>query len=398
MPGPGPQPRDGTGGRLEGRPLLNRPVEEQDPPPAGSVDIEPTGHPTARRWFGAPFVTVSLVAVGACLTALATWSVLRADTRPAPAVASSADESPAAETENVLAFPDGYFQAVPRDFIEAIVDPQFLSADDAEWPTDADVIGVEIGGDARAYPVGVLTAREMVVDTIGGEPVLVTWCPICGTAMAHSRIVGGEVATFGVQGGLFRNAMTWYDHRTGSVWSQPLGRAIAGPLEGETVELLASTLTTWDAWREANPHTLALDAPGTATGFDLANLLIVVDIDGEVRGYPVTKLREQGVVNETVGGLPIAVISDPANQNRQVVYARQAGSSTVELAADGERLVDTATGSTFDPVTGLGLDGPLATQMLTRIPSITVEPGFGPGRTPKFTTLWPEGTVWWPPR
>lgn len=91
--------------------------------------------------------------------------------------------------------------------------------------------------------------------------------------MVHRRAVDGEVLVFGNQGHLWRNAMTWYDHDTGSVWSQPLGEAIMGPLTGERLELLPSTLTTWASWRSDHPDSLALDAPGAASGFDLETMV-----------------------------------------------------------------------------------------------------------------------------
>ena len=74
----------------------------------------------------------------------------------------------------------------------------------------------------------------------------------------HDRRVSGEALVFGNQGGLFMNAMTWWDHASGSVWSQPWGRAIAGPLKGVELELLPSELVPWKTWRETHPNTLAL--------------------------------------------------------------------------------------------------------------------------------------------
>jgi len=71
--------------------------------------------------------------------------------------------------------PDGYLQIVGRDLIRPVYEPRFVPADDIGWPDDADVIGVEIDGDARAYPVGFLSGREMVNDEVAGDPVLVTW-------------------------------------------------------------------------------------------------------------------------------------------------------------------------------------------------------------------------------
>ena len=84
--------------------------------------------------------------------------------------------------------------------------------------------------------------------------------------MVHRRELDGAAVVLGNQGHLFGNAMTWWDHETGSIWSQPRGEAILGPLTGARLELWPSTLTTWDAWRTAYPETRALDVPGWATG------------------------------------------------------------------------------------------------------------------------------------
>ena len=234
-----------------------------------------------------------------------------------------------------------------------------MSSDDAGWPDDADVIGVVVGDEARAYPISELNAREMVIDVIGDVPVVITWCPACGTAMVHRRTVDGETLLFGVQGGLYRNAMTWWDHDSGSIWSQPLGSAIAGPRRGQTVELLPSQLTTWGAWRQANPETMALDVPAVATPVELDDLLVVVVVDDEVRAFSVNGLRRAVVVNDTVGAVAIAVVSDPANPARWAVFDRRVGDdTTVELEAAGTALRDRVTGSRFDPATGRGLDGP----------------------------------------
>ncbi len=101
-------------------------------------------------------------------------------------------------------------------------------------------------------------------------------------------------------GALLGNAMTWWDHSTGSIWTQPTGEAIAGPRKGQTVELLPSQFTSWDGWKEAHPKTQALDVAAGPSSFDLADFLIVVDFTDEARGYPIPELREVGVVNDVV--------------------------------------------------------------------------------------------------
>lgn len=207
--------------------------------------------------------------------------------------------------------------------------------------------------------------------------------------MVHRRVIDGDELTFGVHGALFGNAMTWWDHETGSVWSQPLGEAILGPRRGETVELITSEFTTWGAWREEHPDSLALDAPGGPSSFDLTDFLIVVDFDDEARGYPVRALREAGVVNEVVAGVEVAVVIDPTEPDRWKVFSRRVGEAVVELTVDGEVLRDSVSGTTFDPFRGFALEGPLAGETLGQLPGFTSFPG-------DFDTFWPDGTLWQP--
>lgn len=207
--------------------------------------------------------------------------------------------------------------------------------------------------------------------------------------MVHRRQVNGETLIFGVHGALLGNAMTWWDHSTGSIWTQPSGKAIAGPRTGQTLDLLSSQFTTWGAWRDAHPTTLALDAPAGPSAFDLSDFLIVVDFGSEARGYPVPDLRTVGVVNDTVAGVRIAVVSDPTNPDRWSVFSRELDDHVVELEVAGLVLRDSITGSTFDPVRGFGLDGPLAGMTLNQLAALTSFPD-------DFPTFWPDAEVWSP--
>lgn len=206
--------------------------------------------------------------------------------------------------------------------------------------------------------------------------------------MVHRRQVGEETLVFGVHGALWGNAMTWWDHDTGSIWSQPTGEAIAGPRKGQTIPLLASEFTKWGSWLADNPDTLALDAPGFPSGFDLGEFHIVVDFTTEARSYPVNDLRTVNVVNDVVAGVPIAVVIDPADPQSWAIFSRQLGDGIVELEVDGNELRDTVTGTTFDPVRGLPLDGPI-TENLDILPGLTSFPG-------DVETFWPDAEVWQP--
>ena len=207
--------------------------------------------------------------------------------------------------------------------------------------------------------------------------------------MVHRRSIEGEEIVFGVQGALLGNAMTFWDHDTGSVWSQPTGEAVAGPRKGERLELLPVSFTSWDAWLEAHPDTLALDTVAGATGFALERMAIVMDLSGDALAVPYPDLLEAGAVNETVAGLEVAIVVDPGDQNRWETFARRIDDRVLTLTVEEGQLVDLETGTTWDPVRGRALSGPLEGEVLAILPSFTIFPD-------DFGTFFPDGRVWEP--
>ncbi len=204
--------------------------------------------------------------------------------------------------------------------------------------------------------------------------------------MVHRRTFEGEILVFGNQGALLGNAMTWFDHTTESIWSQPLGRAVAGPLTGATLELYPVELTSWSSWRSQHPDTLALAVDGRKTRFDLEDMAIVIDIEQESAAYLVPALRDVGVVNDTVGGTPVAVWFDPDDENRWGVFDRQVAGNIVELVVDGDSFFDAASQTRFD-VSGRGAGGHLDGQVLQRVPAFT-------SFEADYFTFRPRGRLW----
>lgn len=192
---------------------------------------------------------------------------------------------------------------------------------------------------------------------------------------------------FGNQGALFGNAMTWWDHDTGSVWTQPRGEAILGPRKGERLELLPSTLTTWEAWKTAHPDTLALDVVGRRSGFDLSSMAVVIDLGTEAVAYSIPSLREVGVVNDVIAGLEVAVVIDPDDPNRWVAFSRRLDNEVVVLDIGPDGLFDVTSGTTFSAFLGLGRSGPLADQNLSRLPAFTSFPA-------DYETFFPGQRFW----
>ena len=205
--------------------------------------------------------------------------------------------------------------------------------------------------------------------------------------MVHRRQVDDDTLVFGVHGALWGNAMTWWDHDTGSVWSQPIGEAIAGPRKGQILELRPVSFSTWGAWQAAHPQTVALAAPAGVAGFDNSDFVIVVEFGEQAIGYPIDLLRQEGVINDVVGGAAIAIVSDPNDPQRWSVLSRTLDDQTVELIRVGTDIVDLATGTTWDPVRGLGIAGPLESEVLNKLPALISFPG-------DFETFWPDGRLW----
>ncbi len=207
--------------------------------------------------------------------------------------------------------------------------------------------------------------------------------------MVHRRQLDGEEILLGNQGDLYLRAMTWWDHETGSVWTQPRGEAILGPLKGARLELLPSTLTTWGTWRRDHPDTLALDAKGLPTSFRVEDTAIVVEIGPRPVAYPVVAVQQAGgVVNDVLGDLPVAVVVDPDDAGAWRVFSREVSDHTVELMwADGA-LRDAATGSTFHPTLGTVRNGPLEEPLLP-LPAFT-------SFAREYLDHFPEGRLWSP--
>ena len=205
--------------------------------------------------------------------------------------------------------------------------------------------------------------------------------------MVHRRELDGRELVFGVQGALWLNAMTWWDHETGSVWSQPLGEAIAGPLKGSRLELLPMQLTHWSTWRAAHPETLALDAPGRPSSFDLRQMVIVVELVDEAVAYPIPALRKYGVANDTVAGVDVAVVIDPNDEERWTVFSRRLDDRVVELQIVDGALIDAETGTEWHPASGVALEGLLAGTTLDQLPGFTAFPR-------DFRSFWPRGRLW----
>jgi hypothetical protein len=151
-----------------------------------------------------------------------------------------------------------------KDGIPAIDKPSFVSVRKARFMKDSDrVLGIEIAGMARAYPIKILNWHEIVNDHIGREQFSITYCPLCGTGMAFSARVEDKKLDFGVSGLLYNSDVLLYDRQTGSLWSQIMQQAVTGEYKGTRLKGIPLLHTSWADWKSKHPDTKVLS---TKTG------------------------------------------------------------------------------------------------------------------------------------
>jgi len=290
----------------------------------------------------------------------------------------------------------------PKNGIPAIDDPAYVSVDEAEeWLAPQEpVIVVEVGDQARAYPIQILIWHEIVNDQLGGLPLSVTFCPLCNTGIAFERTVDGRVLDFGTTGRLRYSNLIMYDRQTESWWQQATGEAIAGELTGKNLALFPATMIGWSEFAEAYPEGTVLtretgydrnygrnpylgydditrspflyEGPLTPDGLPAMARVFTVDRGGQAVAYPYDRLEQARVVRDRLGDQPLVVFWQPGTASaldgafvstgREVgaaaAYVPEHAGQALTFAWDDGQIRDQETGSTWD-VFGAALQGPL---------------------------------------
>ena len=290
-------------------------------------------------------------------------------------------------------------EVLETDAIPSIDDPSFgetyIGNDDDELL----VLDAEV---PRAYPLRILNFHEIVNDSVDGDPVAVTWCPLCASAVVYERTVDGRVLTFGVSGKLADDDLVMYDRETDSEWKQSLGECIAGEFEGHELTVRPAGIITWETFTEQYPDGVVLqpttmdseaasddDNPalvdyledpyeayfeseefgllahrkGEGRSWDREDLhpkevVLGIEHDGEAVGYPEDRVREAGgVVTDTVGGRDIVVFATAKG-----FHAFENPGHEFEVLASGDVR---GGGTVWNLVTGESEDG----KRLERVPA-----------------------------
>jgi hypothetical protein len=228
---------------------------------------------------------------------------------------------------------------VRLDGIPALDNPKLIPAREANYIDPDDIVfGVSINGDNRAYPLRILDWHEMFNDVVGGAPVSLAYCTLCGAGVLYDGRVGDQVYTFGSSGFLMRSNKLMYDRNTYTLWNQLTGEPVLGPLadSGIQLKLRPVVVSTWRDWLDQHPDTQILDLntgvqrlyePGAAYGdyfaspetmFPVAlrrdllaqkDRVFAMQIDGLPRAYPTRILTQEVVVNDTVADNTLVLIA-----------------------------------------------------------------------------------------
>jgi len=154
----------------------------------------------------------------------------------------------------------------PKDGIPSIDNPEFVTVADADrWIADNElVLAMIYKGVKRVYPLQILVWHEIVNDNIAGDPILITYCPLCGSGIAYDRRIDGEEVKFGTSGKLYNSNLVMYDRKTDTYWSQIDGLAIIGELTGKELKEVSIDTVVWRDWKVAHTDSEVLSQK---TGF-----------------------------------------------------------------------------------------------------------------------------------
>lgn len=302
---------------------------------------------------------------------------------------------------------------VPKDGIPAIDQPVFVNIGEAEeWLEEVEpVIQVVIQDEAKAYPLQILTWHEIVNDSLAGTPIVVTFCPLCNTAIAFNRTVDGQVLDFGTTGRLRFSNLIMYDRQTETWWQQAEGKGIAGTMTGTQLEFVPAAIISWEEFKAAYPDGQVLsrdtgfsrsygrnpyigyddvnrppflyDGPAIPDKLPPVARVLAVELNSDSIAYPYETLSSLSVINDRVGEEEIAVfwsagtssaldagiIAEGRDVGTASAYSRVLDGETLSFIRDGENIIDEQTGSTWN-VLGQAVSGELEGQQLSPIVSV----------------------------
>ncbi len=295
-------------------------------------------------------------------------------------------------------------QVIPiRDRIPPIDNPEFAPASEAGWSDPEPGLLLVVGDTARFYPLAMLIVHEIVNDEIDGRPVLVTYCPLCNSALVFDPVVNGQRLRFGTSGLLRNSDLVMWDDATESLWQQIGGEGLVGAFAGHRLDVIPSAIVSWSDFKAGYPDGMVLAPPGRPAssygrnpyvqytsrsapipGFFDSTILddrypalertVGVTVNDHDKAYPFSVVQANEAVNDTVAGVPVVVLWSPgtadaldspvtaggADVGAALAFDRRVDGEPLEFSPLGNgRFTDNRTGSTWN-VLGQAVEGELA--------------------------------------
>jgi hypothetical protein len=300
------------------------------------------------------------------------------------------------ENNNIVPLDQIVSGGPPPDGIPSIDDPKFISVQEADGLIEDSelVLGLNINGDVRAYPLQILVWHEIVNDKVGNVPVAVTYCPLCFTNQVFNRTLeNGQILEFGTSGKLYNSNLVMYDRTTKSLWSQAMSQAIVGKLAGVKLERIPFDVAYWKEWKQLYPDSKILsrdtgsNRPYGADPYGdyytngdvlfpvsnrddrlgLKEIVVGFENNDQYKAYKLQEIENKKVINDQVNGKPLALLSlhpfivrayDPMVDGQILEFS---------YSAKDQNFVDTQTGSLWN-FEGKAISGQMKGKQLTRLP------------------------------
>jgi hypothetical protein len=283
----------------------------------------------------------------------------------------------------------------PPDGIPSINNPKFISKEEADkFLQEGDqVVGVNINGDIRAYPLQILVWHEIVNDDVGGTPVAITYCPLCFTNQVFNRTVDGQIVEFGTSGKLYNSNLVMYDRTSNSLWSQALGQSIVGKHAGLKLERVPFDVAFWREWKQLYPDTKVLSRDTGSTrpyGADpygnyytnndlffpvsnkdnrlgLKEIIVGLENGGQYKAYKLQQIEDINVINDEINGKSITLFSIHPAMVR--VFDSTVDNQKLDFQYDknSTKIIDRRSGSEWN-LEGIAIEGPMKGKQLSRLP------------------------------
>jgi hypothetical protein len=285
----------------------------------------------------------------------------------------------------------------PPDGIPSIDNPKFIQIQKAEeFLEDSDlVVGLNINGDIRAYPLQILVWHEIVNDKVGNTLVAVTYCPLCFTNQVFNRTMNdGQILEFGTSGKLYNSNLVMYDRTTKSLWSQAMAQGIGGIFAGIKLERIPFDVAYWKEWKQLYPDSKVLSTDTGSTrpyGADpygdyytngeilfpvsnsddrlgLKEIVIGLENKGQYKAFKLQEIEDKKVINNQINGKPIVLFSLHPFMAR--VYDPVVNGQILEFNynIEDKKFVDKQTNSIWN-FDGKSISGQMKGKQLTRLSS-----------------------------